>query len=113
MELTKVTNRVWYYPYEKERDRPMGVKRLRNNSTHALTLNNSFHTYHLLLNDCIILLHCFCQKLDRHRKTSDERIFFSEIYQVDFAVFEFLEDLLLLLRLCIYSCSITEPYDFL
>ena len=23
MELTKVTDRVWYYPFEKERDRPI------------------------------------------------------------------------------------------
>lgn len=23
MELTKVTNRIWYYPFEKERDRPI------------------------------------------------------------------------------------------
>ena len=23
MELTKVTDRVWFYPFEKERDRPI------------------------------------------------------------------------------------------
>ena len=23
MELTRVTDRVWYYPFEKERDRPI------------------------------------------------------------------------------------------
>lgn len=42
MELTKVTDRIWYYPFEKERDRPkeypttIGIINYSKTGTHVV-----------------------------------------------------------------------------